>query len=51
MTFGYIIKGVIGALICGFICGGWYLLDEWIENISLRRWNKKMDKQSKQNEE
>lgn len=41
MTFGYIIEGIAGALICWFICGGWYLLSEWIENISIRRWEKK----------
>ena len=51
MTFRYIIEGIVGALICGFIFGGWYLLGEWIENISSRSWYKKMDKQSKQNEE
>ena len=45
MTFGYIIEGIAGALLCGFICGGWYLLGERIEDIRLRRWEKKMDKE------
>ena len=51
MTFKYIVEGVVGALICGFICGCWYLLGEWIMNISFRRWKKKMDEQSEQKEE
>ena len=45
MTFEYIIESIVGALICWFVCGGWYFLGEWIENISFRRWKKKMDKQ------
>ena len=28
MTFGYIIEGIVGALICWFVCGGWYLLHQ-----------------------
>lgn len=51
MTLEYILGGIIGALICGFICGGWYLLGEWIDNLSFRRWQKKMDKQHKRMEE
>lgn len=50
MTFGYIIEGIVGALICWFVFGGWYLLGEWIENISIRRWKKKMDKQAEEEE-
>lgn len=45
MTLEYFLGGIIGALICWFICGGWYLLDCWIDDISTRRWRKKMDKQ------
>lgn len=45
MTLEYILGGIIGALICWFICGGWYLLGEWIDNLSFRKWQKKMDKQ------
>ena len=48
--FKYVLIGIIGALLCGFICGGWYLLGGWIENISFRRWNKKKAKQSEQKE-
>lgn len=51
MTLKYILGGIIGALICWFICGGWYLLECWIDDISTRRWKKKMDKQSEQKEE
>lgn len=51
MIFWFIIEGIVGALICAFICGGWYLLDCWIDDISTRRWRKKMDKQSEQKEE
>lgn len=51
MTFEYIIEGVVGALICAFICRGWYLLDCWIDDISAQRWRKKMDKQSEQKKE
>lgn len=51
MTFWFIIEGIIGALICAFICGGWYLLDSWIDDISTRRWRKKMDRQSEQKKE
>lgn len=48
MTIMHIIKVIVYALICGFICGGWYLVGEWIENISFRRWEKKKAKQSEQ---
>lgn len=51
MILGYIIKSIIGVLICEFICGGWYLIGEWIDDISFRRWEKKMDKQLEQKEE
>ena len=50
MTLEYILGGIIGALICAFICGGWYLLGCWIDDISFRRWQKKMDKQLEQKE-
>lgn len=51
MTLEYILGSIIGALICWFICGGWYLLDKWIDDISFCRWKKKMYKQSEQKEE
>ena len=51
MTLKYILGGMIGALICAFICGGWYLLESWVVNISDRRWRKKMDKQHTRKEE
>lgn len=38
---GYVLSGLIGAIIVGFICGGWYLLDDWFDKVSLRRWKNK----------
>ena len=38
---GYILSGLIGAAIVWFICGGWYLLGEWFNEVTLRRWEKK----------
>ena len=40
---GYIISGIVGAFICLFICGGWVLLDDWIEKISTSKWYKEQD--------
>lgn len=44
ITIEGIVCGIIGALICAFICGGWYLIECWIVDLSIRRFDKKMDK-------
>ena len=38
---GYVLSGFFGAVIVFFIFGGWYLLDDWIDKISLHRWEKR----------
>lgn len=51
MTLEHILGGMIGALICAFICGGWYLIECWLVDLSNRRFDKKMDKKNARKEE
>jgi hypothetical protein len=39
MSTEYIIQGILGAILCGFICGGWLLLGDVFDKWSTRRWD------------
>lgn len=50
ITIEGIVCGIIGALICALICGGWYLIECWLVDLSNRRFDKKMDKNARKEE-
>jgi len=50
ITIDGIVCGIIGALICALLFGGWDLIECWLVDLSNRRFDKKMDKNTRKEE-